>query len=44
MKTISSIQLNNKEDNFEGVKFGLKVSVLLAASFVLLNAFGIPMF
>ena len=42
MKTISNIQLNKRSNQFEAVKTGLKISILLFASFMILNAFGIP--
>lgn len=43
MKTISNIQFKQQNDQFEGVKTTLKVSILLFASFMMLNAFGIPL-
>ena len=42
MKTISNIQLKDQNNQFRAVKTGLKVSVLLVASFMVLNALGIP--
>ena len=42
MKTISNIQLNNRNNQFEFVKIGLKLSILLFVSFMFLTVIGIP--
>ena len=44
MKTLSSIQFKDKKDDFSGIKFILKISILFAAVLLLMTALNIPTF
>ena len=44
MKTLSSIQLNDQEDDFQVIRMTLKISILSAALFVSFLALDIPIF
>jgi len=42
MKTLSSIKLRTQKEDFSGARFILKMSVVLAAMFMLLEALRVP--